>query len=175
MATNAIEVHKITQANTYLNGNNMLGKVESVDMPDIKFIFEEFKAMGMVGKMDLPTTGVDKLEGKMKFNSMYPQIAKGITPFKSQQLQLRSNVQVHTNQGIVRQVPLVTFMTVNFKNFPTGKFEQLKNVDAEYDFNCTYFKQIFDGNEVSEYDPLANIMKFNGEDVLKEYRENLGM
>lgn len=57
MATNAIEVHKITQANTYLNGNNMLGKVESVDMPDIKFIFEEFKAMGMVGKMDLPTTG----------------------------------------------------------------------------------------------------------------------
>jgi P2 family phage contractile tail tube protein len=173
--SNAIEIHKINQGNAYLDGVNLMGKTESVDLPDIKFIFEEFKAMGMIGKVDLPTMGLDKLEGKMKFNSLYPAMMGKMNPFRYRQLQIRSNVQVHTNQGITRNVPLVTFMTVAFKNLPTGKFEQLKSVDGEYDFTAIFIKQVYDGREVFEIDALANILKIDGEDILKEYRENLGM
>lgn len=173
--SNAITIHKITQGNAYLDGNNLLGKVESVDMPDIKFIFDEFKAMGMVGKVDLPTTGVDKLEGKIKFNSMYPDVAKKLTPFTYRQLQIRSNVQVHSNNGVTQNLPLVTFMTIAVKNMPMGKYEQHKNFEQEFDFACTYIKQVYDGYEVLEFDALANVLKFNGEDMLAAYRQNLGM
>lgn len=171
----SIKVHKITQGNAYLDGVNLLGQVESVDLPDVKFVFDEFKAMGMVGKVDLPTTGIEKLEGKIKFNSLYPEVAKTLSPFRSRQLQVRSNVQTHGNQGVSSNVPLVTFMTITFKTVPMGQFEQHKNHELEYEFACTYLKQVYDGYEVLEYDAMANILKFNGEDVLKDYRENLGM
>ena len=59
MSNNGIEVHKITQGIVYLDGKSMLGKCETVDLPELKFLFEEFKALGMIGKMELPTSGVD--------------------------------------------------------------------------------------------------------------------
>lgn len=173
MSNNAIKVHKISQGNGYLNGKSLLGQLESVDLPDVKFMFEEFKAMGMVGKMDLPTLGVDKLEGKFKFNSIYPDVFKQLNPLNYQQLQIRSSVNVHSTGGVVEQKPLVTIITFCPKKLPLGKFEQHKNVDIEIDFTAIYVKQVFDGEEVIEYDAMANILKIGGVDVLAEYRSHI--
>ena len=111
MSNNGIEIHKITEGVVYLDGKSMLGKCESVDMPELKFLFEEFKALGMIGKMELPTNGVDKLEGKMKMNSLYADVARQLTPFRARQIQVRSSVSVHTNMGRTAEVPLVTFLS----------------------------------------------------------------
>lgn len=170
-----IKIHKHTQGNAYLDGINKLGQHEGVDLPDIKFIFDEFKAMGMIGKTELPTNGVEKLTGKMKLNSVYPETNKRIAnPFEHHQLQVRSNVDVFETGGLVRQVPLVTTMTVAFKNFPMGKVEQHKNVDYDYDYVAYYIKQVYDGEDVFELDILANILKVGGKDIMEDYRYNIG-
>lgn len=173
MSNNGIEVQKITEGVAYLEGKSLLGKFESVDLPDLKFLFEEFKAMGMVGKMDLPTNGVDKLEGKMKMNSLYADVARTLNPFTYRQIQLRSSVSVFNSMGRVSEVPLVTFLTIAVKNMPLGKYGDKKNVDFEYDFACTYVKQVMDGVEIVEYDAMANIFKIGGEDMLADYRSNV--
>ena len=166
-------MQKITQGNAYINGNSMLGKVESADLPDLKFLFEEHKSMGMLGKLDLPTMGIDKLEGKIKFNSLYPKVSVQMTPFGYQQLQIRSSVNEHSTDGITEQKPLVTIITMSPKNWQLGKFEQHKNVDKEIDFTAIYVKQMLDGEEIIEYDAMANILKIGGQDILAEYRANI--
>ncbi len=173
MSNNGIEVQKITQAVVYLEGKSMLGKCETIDLPDLKFIFDEFKALGMIGKMELPTNGIDKLEGKMKMNSLYADVARKLTPFKFVQLQARSSVSVFNSMGRSSEVPLVTFLTASVKNMPLGKYGDHKNVDFEYDLNVTYVKQILDGVEILEYDAMANIFKIGGEDMLADYRSNV--
>ncbi|MZQ57783.1 phage major tail tube protein, partial [Escherichia coli] len=45
-----IEVNRITNANIYINGNNLLGRAEEIKLPDISMIMQEHKALGMVGK-----------------------------------------------------------------------------------------------------------------------------
>ena len=173
MSNNGIEIHKITQGVVYLDGKTMLGKCESVDLPELKFLFDEFKALGMLGKIELPTNGIDKIDGKMKMNSFYPDVATKLSPFNYRQIQVRSSVSVHNNMGRAREVPLVTFLTIAVKNMPLGKFGDHKNVDFEYDYTCTYVKQVFDGKDVVEYDALANVFKIGGVDMLADYRSNV--
>ncbi len=60
-----IQLNRITNANIYLEGNNLLGRAEEVKLPDVSAIMQEHKAPGMVGKIELPA-GFDKLEGETK-------------------------------------------------------------------------------------------------------------
>ena len=169
-----IEVNRITNANLYLAGNSMLGKAEEVKLPDISAIMQEHKALGMVGKVELPA-GFEKLEGEIKWNSLYPDAAKATAnPWKAVELQCRSNVEVFTSQGRTREVPMVTYLTVNFKKNPMGTFKQHENAEFASAFSATYIKQVVDGVEILELDYMANIFRVNGDDMLANYRTNIG-
>ena len=65
-----IEINRITNANIYLDGANLLGRAEEVKLPDVSMTMQEHKALGMVGKVELPA-GFDKMEGEIKWNSFY--------------------------------------------------------------------------------------------------------
>ncbi len=169
-----IQVNRITNANVYLDGNSQLGKAEEIKLPDISAIMTEHKALGMVGKMELPA-GFDKLEGEIKWNSLYQDVAKTIAnPFKTVPLQCRSSIEIYGAQGRIQEVPLVTYLTVQFKKNPGGTFKQHDPAEFGSAFSCTYIKQVIDGKEVLELDYLANIFKVDGVDQLADYRANIG-
>ncbi|WP_257212466.1 phage major tail tube protein [Iodobacter sp. BJB302] len=169
-----IEINRITNANIYVNGNSLLGKAEEIKLPDVTAIMQEHKALGMVGKIELPA-GFEKLEGEIKWNSLYADVAKIMAnPFKTVQLQCRSNVENYNSQGRVQQVALVTFLTVSFKKNPLGTYKQHDNAEFPASFSATYIKQVLDGEEILELDYMANIFRVNGEDMLDEYRQNIG-
>ncbi len=44
-----IQINRITNANIYLDGNNLLGRASEIKLPDISMIMQEHKALGMVG------------------------------------------------------------------------------------------------------------------------------
>ncbi|EMK0351729.1 MULTISPECIES: phage major tail tube protein [Citrobacter] len=169
-----IEINRITNANLYLAGNNLLGRAEEVKLPDVSMIMQEHKALGMVGKVELPA-GFDKLEGEIKWNSFYrdAMLAAG-NPYKALTLQCRSNVQRYGSQGMIDEVPLVTFLTIMFKKNPLGSFKQHENAEFTSGFTCTYIKQVMDGEELLELDYLANIFRVGGVDMLTDYRANIG-
>ncbi|CBJ43015.1 phage major tail tube protein [Ralstonia solanacearum] len=169
-----IEINRITNANIYVNGSSMLGRAEEVKLPDISAIMQEHKAVGMVGKIELPS-GFDKLEGEIKWNSLYKDVAKTVAnPFKAVQLQCRSSIETYGSQGRLQEVKLVTFLTVMFKKNPLGMFKQHENAEFGSAFGATYIKQVIDGEEVLELDYMANIFRVNGEDMLADYRSNIG-
>jgi P2 family phage contractile tail tube protein len=169
-----IQVNRITNANVYVNGASQLGKAEEIKLPDITAIMTEHKALGMVGKMELPG-GFDKMEGEIKWNSLYQDVAKVMAnPFKAVQLQCRSSIEVYGAQGRTQEVPLVTYLTVQFKKNPAGTFKQHDNAEFGSSFSCSYIKQVIDGKDVLELDYLANIYIVDGVDQLADYRANIG-
>lgn len=72
-----IQINRITNANIYLDGNNLLGRASEIKLPDISMIMQEHKALGMVGKIELPA-GFDKLEGEIKWNSFYHDVMRNL-------------------------------------------------------------------------------------------------
>ena len=61
-----IEINKLTNANVYMNGINLLGRAEEVQLPQIKHKMAEHKALGMIGSAEF-FAGIDKLECKIKW------------------------------------------------------------------------------------------------------------
>lgn len=170
----SVEIKQITNANVYVDGRSFLGKTEEIKLPEVVTTMVEHKALGMVGKIELPS-GIDKMESAQKWNSLYPEVLlKAANPFQSVQLQCRSSQETYTGQGRTAQVPVVVFMTGTFKKFPTGNFKQHDNVEAETTMNVTYLRVVVDGKEILEVDVLANIYKVDGVDLLADYRKNIG-
>jgi len=169
-----IQVNRITNANVYVDGTSQLGKAEEIKLPDVTAIMSEHKALGMVGKVELPS-GFDKMEGEIKWNSIYSDVAGVMAnPFKAVQLQCRSSIETYGAGGRVEEVPMVTYLTVTFKKNPMGTFKQHDNVEVGSSFAATYIKQTINGEDILELDFLANIFRVNGEDMLATYRSNIG-
>lgn len=170
----ALTTNRITNANVYLDGVSLLGKAEEIKLPEIVAKMSEHKALGMVGTLELPS-GFDKMEGDVKWSSFYQDVAvKAANPFKFVQLQVRASVEVFGAGGRVQEVPLVVFLTVQFKKSAAGTFKQHEAADFPTSFSCTYIKQVLDGRDIMELDVLANIYKVDGVDMLANYRANIG-
>ncbi|MGL5631266.1 MAG: phage major tail tube protein [Azovibrio sp.] len=169
-----IQVNRIINANIYMDGSNLIGRAEEVKLPDVQAVMQEHKALGMIGKIELPA-GFDKLEGEIKWNSLYEEAARAMAnPFKAVQLQCRSSIETYSSGGRIEEVPLVTFLTVMFKKNPLGTFKQQENADFSSSFAATYIKQVINGKDVLELDYMANIYKVGGQDLMATYRSNVG-
>lgn len=166
--------HRITNASIYLDGQDFFGKCEEVDLGSVKAVMSDFQGLGMVGLIELPD-GIDKLEGKITWNSVYAEAAvKLASPYKTRQLQCRSNVQVFNNGGLVDEIPLVTFMTIQPKEYGLGSYKPREATKPETPFSAIYVRQLLNGREVLLLDYLANIFRVDGEDQLAKYRRNIG-
>jgi P2 family phage contractile tail tube protein len=172
----AIEIGRIANANVYLNGASLLGKTEEIDLPDVKALMKEHKALGLVGKFDLPC-GIDKLEGKIKWTSFYPDVlGAAANPFKMHQLMVRGSVETYTGQGRTDETALVVMMTAGFKKLPLGKFKQHEPAEVESEFHAHYVKMTLGGKDIIEIDVLANIFKTDADgDLLATFRNILGV
>jgi P2 family phage contractile tail tube protein len=170
----AITVNRITNANLFINGKNLLGSADEITLPDLKAKMSEHKAIGMVGALEL-IAGFDKIEAKIKWNSFYANVMKyALNPFTAVQLQVRASVETYASTGRTAQLPLVTFLTGQFKNLPMGTFKQHDNVELESMLNITAIKQIYNGVTTLEYDVMSNILIVNGVDLLAQYKSNIG-
>lgn len=169
-----IQINSITNANVYGNGNSLLGRAEEIKLPDITAMMTERKALGMVGKIELPT-GFDKLEGEIKWNSLYEDAAvMTANPFVSVALQCRSSIETFGSQGRIDEVPMVTYLTVVFKKNALGNYKQHDPAEFTSAFTATYLKQVVGGREIIELDYMANIFRVDGQDMLANYRSNIG-
>lgn len=169
-----IEINRLTNANIYLDGGSLLGRAEEITLPTLKAKMAEHKALGMVGTIE-SFAGFEKMEGKIKWSSLYPEVLKKTAnPFTSVQLQVRGSLEVYTSAGRQTEKPVVVMLTAIFKSLPAGAFKQHDNVEVESEFSCTFMKITVGGEDIVEFDALANIYKAGGDDVLANYRSNIG-
>lgn len=168
-------IHRITNANVYMDGANLLGRAEEIELPQVKVKMAEHKALGMVGTIRA-FAGIEALEGKIKWASFYADVLKkAANPFKTVQLQVRGSLEGwNTPAGRNAERPVVAVMQVLFKNFPLGNFKQHENVELTTEFDAWMVKLTVEGQDVLEIDVAANIYKAGGVDMLANYRANIG-
>lgn len=170
----AIEINKLTNCNVYVDGTSFMGRAEEIDVPEINFKMAEHKSLGLFGTFDVPS-GLDKMEARIKWNALYPEVlANTGNPYKAHQLMVRASLERYTSEGRTAQVPAVFTMTGMCKNLPSGKFKQHDNIELETKWTVTRCKLTIDGQTIYEVDVMANIFTVGDEDVLAEYRNNVG-
>lgn len=168
-----IEINKVTNARVYINGTDFIARAEEVDLPKMKYKTIELKALGLVGEADLHTI-VDKMEARIKFNSVYPDfIAYAADPTKVHSVIVRAPIQVYDQNG-VRVKSMRAEMRGYFKEFDTGKLKKGDNAEAEATMAVIYYKLEVDGKDIVEIDVFNNILKINGQDKLRDYRQAMG-
>lgn len=175
MVAKKIQIHRITNANIYLADNNMLGRATEIKLPDITAVMTEHKMLGMLGKIELPTGGFDKLEGEIKWNSFYEDAWESVlNPFDTIALQCRSAIDVYDSTGRKEQKSMVTHLSVIFKKNPMGTYKQNENAEFSSAYEALSIRQLIDGQEVLNIDYLANIFEVAGNDQIARYREIIG-
>lgn len=170
-----MQVQKIYNVNVYIDGtNNLLGRASEMTLPEVTAAQDEHSALGMFGKIMLPT-GLDPLEAKIKWNGFYADQQKfGANPFTAHKLQVRGNLQVFDATGLAAEQPFVAHLTCKFKKSPLGVYAPQASPEFEQELSVTYVKTILNGEELVEIDVLNNVWKVGGNDILAAYRKNLG-
>lgn len=169
-----IEINKLTNANIYMNGNNLLGRAEEIQLPQIKHKMAEHKALGMVGSAEF-FAGIEKLECKIKWNALYTDVMKTCAnPFLATMLQVRASLETYNGMGRIKEVPATAFLIGTFKEFPLGNIKPGDNAEFETTMAVTYAKLIVDKEEIFEIDVLQNIYKVGFVDVLSTFKKNIG-
>lgn len=110
--------YKLSNANVYLNGVDLLGRAEEVDFPQIKHKTVEHKGLGMAGSPEF-WVGIDKLECRITWNSIFTDITAGVFgAMNPQQLMIRGYQQQISGGGLVTELPVVGLVTGIFKESP---------------------------------------------------------
>ena len=146
-----------------MNGNNLLGRAEEVQLPQIKHKMAEHKALGMVGSAEF-FAGIDKLECKIKWNALYPDVLRTCAN------QARANLETYNGLGKIKEVPATAFLIGTFKEFPLGTIKPQDNAEYETTMAVTYAKLVVDSEEVFEIDVLQSRFVRHFNCIQKEYR-----
>lgn len=169
-----IQINRLTNANIYFDGTNFLGRAEEVNLPEIKYIMAEHKALGMVGSAEF-FAGIEKMEAKFKWNALYPEVLKkAANPFTAVAIQVRASLETYSDQGLIQQSPAVFHVKGTFKNLPGTVIKTKDNPEQESSMSVNYAKLVVNDEDIYEIDVLQNIYKVGGIDVLTEYRANIG-
>jgi Bacteriophage tail tube protein len=169
-----INVSRVTNANIYLDGASLLGRAEEVELAWPKARMVDHKGLGMFGTAEFPA-GIDKLEAKVKWSSIYSEVLPAMSIFQSHQFQIRASVEQYTSQGRTAELPFVGLMTAQFKDGGPLNFKQHEQVDFPTTlvvYHCEYYLA---GIQYLLYDVLANIYVINGVDQLLNFRGNMGL
>lgn len=170
----SVNTNQIINANVYVNGNSLLGKASEVDAPKVMAQMSEYKALGMIGKFELPS-GIDKMDMRIKWNAFYTDVAKVmLNPWASINIMVRANMEVWQGGNRTEETPVVIYATCQSKGFPLGNFKPNENVDTESTLSVTHCKMEIGGVEVFECDVMNNIYKVDGVDIMANYRANIG-
>jgi len=165
-------INRITNANVYLKGTTLIGRLEECELPNIKFSTEEIKALGLFATVELPT-GLEKMEAKLKWNAIYGDNFKDESPIKSCELTMKSNMKTMGAGGVLKEVPVTVTISGTFKELPLGTVKGQEKMDGLTHVMAVYYLKLeVDGTQVYEVDVFNNIVKFGDTDMLENFRLN---
>jgi len=171
----ALTVTKVMDANVYVNNTSKHGQASEITCPDVSYKMDDFQALGLVGTPKY-FSGLEAMEATIKWT--YPdndaQIALA-NPFQPVELMIRSNKMVLENDAVVDNQPVTIYLRALPTKHPGGSFKAKEAVEVEHTFAVNRYKLEVNGEEIIEIDVPNNIFRIGGEDILSDYRTNLGI
>ncbi len=164
------KIANVTNADAYVNGTDVKGRVSELDLGEIGHAEVEHSALGMIGVIKLPGRPVDAIEGKIGFEWVDEEIERNLgNPTKMHKLQLHSYVDVFDADGLNVDKSHTLVTHINFQTMKVGgRTAKLgEQMASEHDICIQSFMQKVYGAEtpIVEYDAFNCIYRINGEDV----------
>lgn len=165
-------IDKITNANCYLNGQNLIGKVESIDLPDIKQKMVDFKPLGLLSEVELPS-GFEKMEAKIKWFCFYLKEFLQISNFTIiNNLTIRGNIESYNSLGRMEQKGAIITLNGLMKQLPLGQYKQNEIVNLETLMTVYAVSLIIDNTPILVIDVFTNTFKVGPLDLLSVFKQN---
>lgn len=164
------KIGQITNADLYLNGEDVKGRVKEFSPGDIGHTEVEHKALGMIGVLKLPGRPVEAIDGKISFDWLDEALERVLmNPTKRHVIQMHSYVDVFDADGLNAEKSHTLVTHVGFHVIKrSGLTAKLGDAMAgEHAITITSFSQKVygDSTPIVEFDIFAGIYKVNGEDV----------
>lgn len=164
-------INTITNANAYLNGVRLAGKLSELTLPDVKLKTEDVQALGIFGTVEVPV-GLEKMEAKFKFNAIYADAWRQEKSTRSSVIIVKSNMQKHSSAGITENVPVTATFTGFFKEIPTGGIKPGSKLESEHTMAVNRYKLVVGAEVIYDIDVYNNVFIHAGEDVLSAFKIN---
>jgi P2 family phage contractile tail tube protein len=166
---------KIRDANVYVNGTSTHGQSTEITLPEISPSKSEYKALGMVGTLKL-FNGFEAMEATIKWSAPENDVAIACSdPRTAVDLMIRTSRDVYEAGSLKEEQPVIYYIKGTPSKMPLGTLKPKEDTETETKLDLTYIKQVVNGTEIIELDIDNNIFRVGGEDLLKTYRENLGL
>lgn len=167
-------VNKLTNANVYVNGQNLLGMAKEVTVPRMKAVMVDHKGLGMVADTEHPV-GIDKLELKITFASVYlePETLLG-SPFRSNNFQIRGYLQTFGAAGLTAANAVIFLISGPTKDMGELKMGKFEDAESNVVVCAQHVEQFIGGRRVLLFDAFSNQLEVDGVDELAQFRAILG-
>jgi uncharacterized protein len=166
---------KLRDANVYVNGTSTHGQSTEITLPNIQASKSEYKALGIIGVLKL-FDGFDALEATIKWSSPNNDVKIACAnPRKVVDLMIRSSREVYEGGSLKEEQSVIYFIKGTCNNYGLGTLKPKDDTETETKIDLTYIKEVVNGQELVELDIANNIFRIAGEDMLANYRKNLGL
>lgn len=161
---------QITNADIYINGTDVKGRVSEFDLDDIGLTEIEHAALGMIGVLKLPGRPVEAIGGKIGFEWLDEEIERDLmNPTKRHNLQLHSYVDVFDDTGLNPEKSHTLVTHVGFHVMKRGGFKAKLGdpIGTEHMITVPFFSQKVYGSStpIIEFDIHSSVYNINGEPV----------
>ena len=166
---------RLNDFRAYDEDDSPIGAV-TVDLPELSFLTDTVKGGGMLGESDLPVKGqLQSMAMTLHYRTIGQDAVKKFV-HTYHQIDLRGAMEVYdpaSNTNTI--VPVRCTIKCAPKRFALGTFELGASTESEEEFEVTYIKIYIDGQEVLEVDKFNYVCKVNGQDLLDDVKQALGL
>jgi P2 family phage contractile tail tube protein len=165
---------KVTNFNVYDDGEKLVGIAAEVTLPNLEAITETISGAGILGEYDSPTPGhFGPTTVEISWRTIYDHAFRLMKP-GGRTLTLRGSQQSYdVAGGEIQNRGLKIVLKVLPKAIELGKLAVGKPTDTKDTLEAVYIKIVEDGKTLLELDKLNFVYVINGEDILKEIRDQL--
>lgn len=165
---------KIAQFNVYAENEKLIGLSGEITLPSLEPITETISGAGIAGEYESAVPGqFGSMSIEIPFKTLYDAAFNLFTP-KGQTIVLRASEQSYLpGSGQIVFKGLKITLKVIPKGLDLGKLAIYKPTETKNTLEVLYIKIERDGKELLELDKLNFIFKLNGEDILKDIRNQI--
>ncbi|UTO27861.1 phage major tail tube protein [Bartonella harrusi] len=155
--------------NIFVDGIPYQAKCESVTLPNLSLVVEEYRGGGMDSSLEIDL-GLETLILTMTISDCSPELM-ALLGRSDVNISLRSSMQA---QGTPAEGVVITMRGL-CKGFEMAEWQPGSKATSTATFTLQYFKYVQKDVEIVEIDVLNLIRKFNGVNQLAEHKNFLGI
>lgn len=166
---------KLKLMNTFINGDNYLGRIPSVTLPKFTQKTEDYQGGGMIAAVAVKL-GFEPGALDMQLNTGGLEEALiamlGTATADGNQFRFTGSYQAEDSEA---PIPVELQTRGRIVEIDQGEATQGEDTKHTHTVKNTYAKLTVNGKDLLEVDALNLIFKVNGTDVLEKHRANLGL